>query len=141
MALILKVSIKLLSIFFFSATSKRKGGEGGITNTAFAKDGRPPSSSSVEHYSSFHDFHHATPPFVIEEKAEKQTNIANTARTAGFLPSDNRKRKNKCSRTLLAILLACFIVLSVVMIVLYSTKPATKTENTYQNGRNTQTTV
>ncbi|XP_029182835.1 putative beta-lactamase-like 1 [Acropora millepora] len=130
-----------LEMQYNAATSNRKGGESGITNNAFAKDRRPPSSSFVEHYSSFHDFHHATPPFVIDEKADKQTNIAYTASTAGFLPSENRKRKNKCSRTLLAILLACFIVLSVVMIALYSTKPATKTEGTYQNGRNTQTTV
>ena len=49
--------------------------------------------------------------------------MSTSASTVGFLPSKKKKRKNKCSKIGVVILLACFIVLSIVMIVLYLTRP------------------
>ena len=118
--------------FSLTATAQPTHTAKGIMNRAFDRPDRPQTPSFVGSYSSFHD---SQPEAPYGKETERRTTIMSTsASTVGFIPSEKKKQKNKCGRICVVILLACFIVLSIVMIVLYLTRPfKTRQENASVN--------
>lgn len=113
-----------LEMQYNAATGKRKDTTEGTRKSAFKNYERPPSPSFVGSNSSIQNSKGTAAPYAIEEKGDRRTTIVSTtASISGFLPSEKRKPKNKCGRGVMVIVLACFVILSVVMMVLYFTTP------------------
>ena len=156
--------------FFPKATKKRPeyNNNSGIMNNGFADyPERPHTPSFVGSYSSVHDPQTdrymykrdapASASYLYREEApatapygygggapRRATTLSTSASTVGFLPPKKKTHRSKCGKScVLLVLLACFIILSVVMIVLYLTRPV-KAEKESVNDNikgNTQPTV
>ena len=135
-------------------------------NSAYDNHERPHTPSFIGSYSSVDDSHpylyggdaphpaasyvygrnapKSNSPHVYGRDAPRRTTIISTsASTVGFLPSEKKKRRNQCGRScILLILLALFIILSIVMTVLYILKPSNAgKENENKNGGDSQKTT
>lgn len=133
--------------FSQTATSKQDQYKAnGIMNNAFSDypSERPHTPSFIGSYSSVYDPHlhqdvynanwppktsylykdtPVEPPYVYKSEAPRRpTTISTSASTVGFLPP-KKKQRSICGKScVLLLLLVCFIILSIVMIVLYAEK-------------------
>ena len=133
--------------FSQTATSKQDQYKAnGIMNNAFSDypAERPHTFSFIGSYSSVYDPHldqdvynanrppkasylyKDTPvehPYVYKSEAPRRpTTISTSASTADFLPPKNKQRSTRAKSCVLLLLLVCFVILSIVMIVLYAKK-------------------
>lgn len=127
---------------FLTATTKGTPKANGIMNSAFDNRERPHTPSFMGSYSSFQEPQRTAPYVIGKDNTERRTTIISTsASTVGFLPSVKKKRKNKCSRNCIVLLLVCFIVLSIVMLVLYLARPYKTGQESASQTSNEQKTV